>query len=287
MIDQSVKISVIFTTYNSPAWLEKVLWGFHFQTDDNFEIVIADDGSGAETRELIERFTAATHRPVLHVWQEDDGFQKCRILNKAIVACTGEYIVMTDGDCIPRKDFVAAHRQAAEAGCFLSGGYFKLPMDTSKAITRENIEQGDCFDPEWLVQHGVKSSIKFMKLRAGPLRAKLYNRLTRTKRTWNGHNASCWKTDALTVNGFDERMRYGGLDCEFGGRLLNAGIQPRQIRYSAICVHLDHGRGYANEQDWQRNREIRRTSIEKKLVETPAGIRQSLPAQAMNRQVSG
>ena len=77
-------ISVIFTTYNSPLWLEKVLWGFDAQTDHNFEIVIADDGSREDTRQLIERFARATDRPIQHIWQADDGFQKCRILNKAV-----------------------------------------------------------------------------------------------------------------------------------------------------------------------------------------------------------
>lgn len=275
-MEHDLKISVLFSTYNSPKWLEKVLWGFHYQTDNNFEIVVADDGSGDATREVIERFKAASSRPLLHVWQEDEGFQKCRILNKAIVAATGDYIVMTDGDCVPRNDFIAAHRAAAEPGYFLSGGYFKLPMSTSEAITQQNIANGECFSREWLVANGVKPSIKFMKLTRSPFKAKLFNNLTRTKRSWNGHNASCWKKDALRVNGFDERMKYGGLDCEFGGRLLNAGIQAKQIRYSAICVHLDHARGYVNDEDWKRNRVIRKTSIREKLIETPAGIKQSV-----------
>lgn len=269
----SLKISVIFTTYNSPAWLEKVLWGFDCQSDDNFEIVVADDGSGEETREIIKRFRSQSKRPLLHVWHEDEGFQKCRILNKAIVAATGEYIVMTDGDCIPRADFVAAHRAAAEPGCFLSGGYFKLPMATSKVITLDDIRRGACFDKAWLVEHGVKPSLKFLKLIQSKRLSSLLNTLTTTKRSWNGHNASCWKSDALKVNGFDERMKYGGLDCEFGGRLLNAGIKAKQIRYKAICVHLDHARGYVNDEDWKRNRVIRKTSIRDKLIETPAGIR--------------
>lgn len=269
-----MKISVIFTTYNSPAWLQKVLWGFDCQTDDNFEIVVADDGSGAETRQVVEEFRAQSQRPVQHVWHPDEGFQKCLILNRAIVAATGDYLVVTDGDCIPRKDFIAAHRAQAEPGCFLSGGYFKLPMSTSKAITRDDVYQGNCFDKAWLVKHGVKPSIKFMKLTTNRTMAAIFNELTRTKRSWNGHNASCWKKDAMTVNGFDERMKYGGLDCEFGGRLLNAGIRAKQIRYSAICVHLDHARGYVNDEDWKRNRVIRKTSIREKLIETPAGIRQ-------------
>ena len=269
-----MKISVIFSTYNSPKWLEKVLWGFNYQTDQNYEVIVADDGSRDETRLLVERFQAETDMDIQHVWQPDDGFQKCRILNKSIVAAKGEYIVITDGDCIPRKDFVSVHRKYAEPGCFLSGGYFKLPMSTSEKISKEDIQAGHCFDKQWLVENGVKNSIKFMKLTAKPWQASLYNRLTMTNKTWNGHNASCFKTDAIKVNGFDERMRYGGLDCEFGGRLINLGITPKQVRYSAICVHLDHPRGYVNDEDWKNNRVIRKTSIREKLIETPAGIKQ-------------
>jgi glycosyltransferase involved in cell wall biosynthesis len=266
-----LKISVIFTTYNSPAWLEKVLWGFHYQTDRNFELVIADDGSGDETRAVIEGFRSDSHLDIVHVWQEDDGFQKCRVLNKAVVAARGDYIVMTDGDCIPRSDFVAVHREYAEPGHFLSGGYIKLPLSVSEAITREDIAEGRCFDREWLRDKGFKPPLKII---ATPRQAVILNYLTLTNRTWNGHNASCFKQDALMVNGFDERMKYGGLDCEFGGRLLNAGIKAKQIRYSAICVHLDHARGYVNDEDWRNNRIIRKTSIREKLIETPQGIKQ-------------
>jgi glycosyltransferase involved in cell wall biosynthesis len=266
-----LKISVIFSTYNSPAWLEKVLWGFHFQTDKNFEVVIADDGSGKETRDTIEKFQSESDMEIQHVWHEDNGFQKCRILNRAIIAASGEYIITTDGDCIPRKDFVAVHRKYAEPGYFLSGGYFKLPMVTSKAITREDIAEGRCFDKKWLIANGARPPLKLI---ATPWQAVIYNHLTLTNRTWNGHNASCLKKDAITVNGFDERMKYGGLDCEFGGRLLNAGVKARQIRYSAICLHLDHARGYVNDEDWRNNRIIRKTSIREKIIATTTGIKQ-------------
>ena len=267
-------ISVIFTTYNSPAWLEKVLWGFHAQSDRGFEIVIADDGSGEATRTVIEAFKRESDLSVQHVWHPDDGFQKCRILNKGVVAAKGEYLVVTDGDCVPRSDFVSVHRQHAEPGCFLSGGYFKLPLVTSKAISRDDIESGRCFDKAWLRQSGVPASTNFMKLTATPWTSRWLNRLTPTKSTWNGHNASAWKSDALSVNGFDERLQYGGLDREFGERLVNLGIRPKQIRYSAITVHLDHPRGYASEEGWAANHAIRKHVRDHKVIETPNGIRQ-------------
>ena len=272
--ENGLLISVIFTTYNSPDWLAKVLWGFHYQADIEFEIVIADDGSRSDTEQVIKAFSAQTHLTVKHVWHADEGFQKCRILNEAILAAEGEYLILTDGDCIPRHDFVTAHRQEAEPGRYLSGGYFKLPLAVSQAIDQNAIEAGLCFDRQWLLHQGMKSSLKFMKLTASGGQSKWFNRLTPTKRTWNGHNASGWKADALAVNGFDERLQYGGLDCEFGERLVNLGVRPKQIRYSAITVHLDHPRGYASAEGWARNRAIRRTVADQKVIETPAGIRQ-------------
>ena len=267
-------ISVIFTTYNSPAWLEKVLWGFHAQSDRGFEIVIADDGSGEETKWVIDRFKSETDLEIKHVWQPDDGFRKCKILNKALLAADGEYFIVTDGDCIPRHDFVIEHRHHAEPGCYLSGGYFKLPMVVSEAIRREDIESGRCFQKSWLISKGVPLRTNFLKLSSTARTAPWLNRLTLTRKTWNGHNASGWLSDALRVNGFDERMRYGGEDCEFGDRLVNSGIRPKQVRYSAITVHLDHTRGYVSEADWANNRLIRRATQLKRTIETPNGIRQ-------------
>lgn len=272
-----MKISVIFTTYNSPAWLEKVLWGFQCQTDHDFEIVIADDGSTLATRELIERMRDEMPVPIVHVWQADEGFQKCRILNKALLKATGDYVVMTDGDCIPRHDFIATHRRYAKPGHYLSGGYFKLPMSASKAISREDILNGQAFNSRWLRDQGLKAGKNTLKLDALRWQAFWLNALTPTKRTWNGHNASCFLQDALAVNGFDERMQYGGQDCEFGERLRNAGLKARQIRYSAICVHLDHPRGYATASSIDKNRRIRETTRRRKIIETPYGIRPLKP----------
>lgn len=97
------KISIIVSTYNAEEWLKKVLWGFEQQIFKDFEVVIADDGSKEPTKILLEEMAKKVHYPIVHVWQEDDGFQKSRILNKAVTACSADYIIMTDGDCIREK----------------------------------------------------------------------------------------------------------------------------------------------------------------------------------------
>ena len=216
-----MKTSIILSSYNQQNWLLLTLCGYLNQTDLDFEIVIADDGSTEETRTLIHKFKSSNSLIIKHVWHPDNGFQKCRILNRAIEAADGEYLIFSDGDCIPRKDFVEVHKKHSQKGFFLSGGYFKLPLDTSNRITKESISSGECFQTKWLKANGVPNTTKLLKLTKSKLLASFLNSVTPTKRTWNGHNASCWKSDALKINGFDERMKYGGEDVEFGYRLVN------------------------------------------------------------------
>ncbi|WP_190809341.1 glycosyltransferase family 2 protein [Flagellimonas sp. S3867] len=266
------KISIIVSTYNSEEWLKKVLWGFNCQIFKSFEVVVADDGSGPKTRELLESMSKEVFYKIVHVWQEDEGFQKSRILNKAVVACSADYIIMTDGDCIPREDFVEVHYINKEQGYFISGGYYMLPMNISKLISLKDIEQQNCFKIQWLKEQGVPKTFKNNKLTATGFISKLLNTFTPTNASWNGHNSSGWKKDIVNVNGFDERMQYGGQDRELGERLFNFGIKSKQLRYSAVCVHLDHKRGYKTPESIAKNQSIRKETRNQKLVWSHHGI---------------
>lgn len=264
-------VGVIISTYNNPAWLEKAFWGYMAQTRRPDEIVVADDGSGDETRELIERYK--TELPLKHVWHEDKGFRKTRILNAAVLAAESDYLIFADQDLIPRCDFVEAHVRRAEYEHFLSGGTLLLPMDTSKAITRDDVLSGNVFDRSWLRAHGMPCTFKQIKLVRSRLLAWLFNHITTRRATWNGGNASTWRKDILAVNGFNERMFYGGEDREFGERLQNAGFRSKQLVYSAVTLHLDHKRPYRDEELIRKNREIRADVRRRKVIKTPYGIR--------------
>ena len=265
-------IGVIISTYNNPAWLEKCLWGYVYQTRPADEIIIADDGSRPDTRRLVESFS--DRLPIRHVWHEDRGFQKSRILNSALMAATADYLIFTDQDCVPRRDFIATHAAYARQGYFLSGGYFKLSMDISLALTQDDVQSGRAFSLAWLKEQRLKRSFKWTKLVESRPFTRLMNAITTAKATWNGCNASGWRKDLLAVNGFNEVMQYGGQDREFGERLANLGIRSRQIRYSAIVLHLDHKRPYKTKESIEKNRRIRRETRRSGIIETPNGIKQ-------------
>lgn len=266
------KIGVVISTYNNPAWLEKTLWGYLFQSRMADEIIIADDGSRDDTRELIDSFR--NRLPIKHVWHEDKGFEKSRILNKALLAAESEYLIFTDQDCVPRRDFIAVHEANAEQGHFLSGGYYKLNMDVSKALTLEDIETGRAFSIPWLKQMGQKINFKATKLVNHRWFTNMMNHITPRGATWNGCNASGWLKDMITINGYNEEMHYGGQDREFGERLFNLGIKSKQICYSAIVLHLDHKRPYKTKETMEKNIAIRRNTRKTGIIETPNGIKQ-------------
>ena len=271
-----MKASIIISTYNAEAWLEKVLIGFGVQLEKDFEIIIADDGSGQGTKTLIEVMRNRISNPIIHVWHEDNGFQKTQILNKAIIASKSDYLIFTDGDCIPRNDFVSVHLAKKEKGFFLSGGYFKLPMVTSNLISEKDIVSQRCFDIKWLLQNGLKKSYKNAKVSVFGLKALILNWLTPTNASWNGHNASASKSDLISINGFNQEMQYGGEDRELGERLFNKGLKSKQIRYSAICIHLDHSRSYVNDVALKKNEIIRAFTKKNKVIRCPNGIDSNL-----------
>jgi glycosyltransferase involved in cell wall biosynthesis len=235
-----MKLAVIVTTYNRPDALAAVLDGYAAQSDHGFELLIADDGSTEDTARVVRAFAAHAPFPVRHVWQEDQGFRAAAIRNKAVAACDAEYVIFTDGDCVPSRAFVAQHRRLAEPGWFLSGNRVLL----SEAFTRRALEQRlpiHAFGwATWQRAWGrgdVNRVAPLIRLPDGPWRK-------RHARDWAGVktcNLSLWRRDLLAVNGLDERYSGWGLeDSDLAIRLLHAGVRHKNARFAAPVFHLWH-----------------------------------------------
>ena len=250
-----MKVSVIVSTYNSPRWLEKVLWGYSVQTRRDFELLIADDGSGPETRAVIDRFRDETPLRPIHVWHPDDGFRKTEILNRAILTSTGDYIIFADGDCVPRNDYVDAHARLAEPKRFLSGAALPLTMALSERLSRDDIVSGRFTSLRWLRANGVTELSQFKRFLRVPWLNWAADQLSLRAR-FTGKNVSTWKDGLVAVNGFDHAMRYGYEDWSLGQRLINTGYRVKQVRNRAVAVHLDHPRPYRDRAEMARNKAI-------------------------------
>lgn len=247
--------------------LDLCLEGLRSQDTDDFTLCVADDGSGAATRAVVDRHRADGWRTRLrHVWQSHRGFGKNAILNQAIASSAADYLIFVDGDCVPAPGFVARHRELRRPGRFLSGGVVRLGAAASAAVTPGLIRDRTVFSAAWLRAHGCGRTLGD-RLKAGLLPsafAAFCEVLSTVKRTWNGGNASGWRTDLLAVNGFDETMGYGAEDIELGVRLNHRGVRGRLIRYTATLLHLHHDRGYLDPEvfavNQRRVRELRRTA---------------------------
>jgi glycosyltransferase involved in cell wall biosynthesis len=272
-----MRLSVIVSTYNKPHFLERVLWGYAVQTDRDFELVVADDGSGPETAELIRRVRAESGMELVHVWHEDRGFRKTEILNRAIVASRGDYLLFTDGDCIPRRDVVEVHRALARPGRYLAGGYLKLPAGVSERIAVEDVTSGRVSELRWLWAQGWRPGRRALRLVRSPRLAALFDRVTPTAAHFHGNNASTWREAILRVNGFEGKMGYGGLDRALGYRLENAGVRGMQIRHRAVALHLHHDRPYRRPEVVSANREILDAITRERLVRAEQGIAELAP----------
>ena len=249
-------ISVIVSTYNRPAYLERVLRGYAAQTDQRFELVIADDGSDTATFDLIARMRADTKLSILHVWHEHRGFRKSLIVNRSIAAARADYMLFTDGDCVPRRDLIEVHRRIARPGRYVSGGYLKLSPHITSIVDLADVDSGRIADLGWLRSKGWRPGRRALRLIRSERVAALFDLLTPTAAEFQGNNASTSRDALYRVNGFESEMGYGGLDQALGYRLTNAGIKGIQARHRAVTMHLHHDRPYKDPAVVRKNREI-------------------------------
>jgi glycosyltransferase involved in cell wall biosynthesis len=234
-------ISILLATYNWPQALNLCLESLSTQTDLDFEIIIADDGSTSETKNLIESKEDGFPVKITHLWQEDQGFRKTHILNQAIDAASGDYLVFLDGDCIVQPDFITEHRKLAQAGYLVTGSRVLL----NEILTNELISWVHWDYKKFnnhLLSHRLSGGIN----KYWPLKIKLGDGAWRNYRkfVWRrikGCNMACWKADALAIGGFDETMTgWGHEDADFVFRLQNLGLIRKSGSWSTEVLHLYH-----------------------------------------------
>ncbi|MBI5847783.1 MAG: glycosyltransferase family 2 protein [Nitrospirae bacterium] len=229
-----MKVSVIISTYNSPAYLKKVLDGFLCQKTTPDEIIIADDGSGSDTAELIQKSSALFSFPLLHVWQENKGFRAGKIRNGGIARSSGDYIILLDGDCVVNRNFVSDHLSLAEAGYFVQGKRVLVDKDAMDFFDHHH---ANSFLTLWnMALTGSLSNIHHL-IRL-PYGMSIKNKkLVGIKSC----NMSFFRKDVMAVNGFNENyIGWGNEDSDLACRFVKYGLTKKTSPFGAICFHLWH-----------------------------------------------
>jgi glycosyltransferase involved in cell wall biosynthesis len=231
-MSSDVKLGLIINTHNQPEYLARVLKAVAQQISPPDEVLLADDGSGSETRDVFVAWTAKQPFRCEHIWQENEGFRRSRILNQAIARAQGDYLVFLDGDTVPHPQFIADHRDLAQKSWFVQGhralieesaarffGLGHFPEDRRHALL------------QWQIS-GLKHAFRWPR----PLR-----RARTDLRGIRGCNLGIWRDDLVRTNGYNEAfIGWGREDSELAVRLMNSGVQRLDVRGRALCYHLWH-----------------------------------------------
>lgn len=247
-------IAVLISAYNNAPLLRRCLLALTVQTDPRFQIVIADDGSNESVRNMLEQPEFRSLK-IEHHWQEDLGFRKTRILNRALAEMQADYVILTDADCVPRNDFIAQHRKIAKPSTFVSGGIVNIPIPVHAQFTDEDLLTQRVFDVGFLAQLDPDLRKQRRRLARPGRWTGLMNYLSYRRDALRGNNAAVWRDDLLAVNGFDEGfVHHGSEDRDLGQRLANHGCRGRMLKYSVLALHLDHKRPYLDPAASRANR---------------------------------
>ena len=255
-------VSVIVTTYNRSDALRAVLQGYAAQSSHDFELLVADDGSKEDTATVVKEFARSAPFEVKHVWQPDEGFRAAAARNRALAQAQRDYVVFTDGDCIPSSHFVRRHQQLAEPGWFLSANRVLLSPRFTEQVVKHKLPVHEWSAARWSLawlKRDINRLLPLLHLPDGKWR--------KTKaQTWQGAktcNLSAWLSDLVRVNGFNEAFNGWGLeDSDLVIRLLHAGVQHKNARFAAPVFHLWH-----HEND--RSRLQQNQTLLNELLKTP------------------
>ena len=261
-----MKTALLISTYNWPEALNLVLKSVQAQTVMPDEILIADDGSREDTKQVIDSFRDKISSPIKHIWHEDEGFRRSRILNKAISETIADYIIQTDGDCLIHPRFVEDHILKAKPNTYLFGSRVNLLEEGVKELFEKEVTRFGVFSK--LIKNRTRN------IHCSVL-ANLYNPQKALSKKLRGCNMSYWKSDFIAVNGYDNSYEgWGREDSDLATRLTNSGLYSQRMRYTAIVYHIWHRE--ASKERLGLNDEIFNKVIAEKNTRCESGINEYL-----------
>lgn len=264
-----MRISVAVITYNWPQALELVLRSLAAQTELPYEVIVSDDGSQPATRDLLLRMAADYPTRLVHLWQPDEGARMSRARNCAIAAAQGDYLVLLDGDMVVERHFISDHRRFARQGCFVQGSRV---LSNAQLATSMLEGKRSCAMPAFFTR-GIERRRHTLRL---PALAYWTTRPGQRRSGIKSCNMGFWRDDLLRVNGFNEAMiGWGREDRELALRAFHAGLLRRDVRFSALAMHLYHPTRKHHMRDNPNDRILGDTR-DRRLVRCERGLSQHL-----------
>ena len=257
-----MKISLIISTYNKPQYLKHCLKSITELTEFPDEILVADDGSKKATAELISQFSMRLPIPLIHVWQEDNGYRLARSRNNGILKSTGNYLIFIDDDIILHPKFISDHRNQAQKGCFYCGTRVRLGPKKTESIFANHRNVIRFWESD------IKSRLNAIRI---PFLHLVITGPNYTYKRLRGCHMAFWKQDLIKINGFDERyISWGREDSDIAMRMMHSQIKRINLKWTALCYHLHHH----VEQSRSKNDDMLFEAIRLKSIKSVYGIEQ-------------
>ena len=171
--------------------------------------------------------------PLRHLWQEDDGFRKGRILNEAMARANGR---------LPHRD---RRRHADSPGVRALAPALRAPRLVHPGKPDDARRNAQPRGPSRPAGAWRAPALADVRNRINGIHAPLLSRFSRGEpgpiyRT-RGCNISYWRDDIVRVNGYNEDMEgWGREDTELVARLMNSGVRRRNLKFAAVAYHLHH-----------------------------------------------
>ena len=254
--------TLVTPTYNWPQALELLLLSILNQIVLPNEVIIADDGSREDTKQLIEKFQKNFPVPLIHIWHEDLKNRKPKIMNMAIAAAKYDYIIEIDGDIIMNEHFIEDHLSYAEKGHYLYGSRATIQESFLKELFSKKIIHFNFFSK------GITKRTRTIRI---PFLMNFSKSVDKRSSKLRGCNMSFWRDDLIKINGFNENLVGWGIDdSEMVQRLHNIGIKGKRLKHAGIAYHIFHKEQAKS--NLEINNEIERQTTEKKLIFIEKGI---------------
>lgn len=263
-----MKTTLIIATYNWPRALDLVLESVKRQTHLPDEVIIADDGSSAETKMVVDKHKENFPTSIIHIWHQDKGFRLAEIRNKAIKTAHYEYIIQIDGDVILHPSFVQDHKKMAQKNCFITGSRTLLLSE----ITKEILKSGN-INIHFFTKN-VKNRINLIRISTFNCFSKIENSpIHKMTHRIRGCNMAFWKQDLLDINGYDQEfVGWGREDSDIVIRLIKKGCFRKKIKFVAIQYHLYHKEN--SKENLEKNHQMLEKAIANRSFQAKNGLKE-------------
>lgn len=263
-----MKTTLIISTYNWPKALDLVLESVKKQIELPNEVIIADDGSLDDTKNVIKKHKEDFPVLITHIWHQDNGFRLSEIRNKAIINSKYEYIIQIDGDVVLHPYFIKDHKELAQKNCFVTGSRVLLMPKLTKEIFKTKKVNINLFSS------GIKNRINTIRFSFSNLFSMVQNHpIEKMFHRIRGCNMAFWKKDLVDINGYDtDFVGWGREDSDIAIRLIKKGCFRKKIKFGAIQYHLYHKEN--SKDNLQINHSLLEKAIDNSSFYTKNGLEQ-------------